>query len=109
MKNMVDHSKVKKNQGKMKNHNSQEKNRGSSQRMKGLRKKQSLLRMVQSGAGCYNKGPLTPIVDESPTTSQCSTPVTVKKLEPLAKYVSDDEVKFILKIILLSQRWIDGP
>jgi len=97
---MVDHSKVKssknstsKNSNKVKNRDVQEKReKQGSSRMKSLRKKQSLLRMVQSGAGCYSKGPLTPILDESPTTSRSSTPISMKKLKPMEKYESEDEV-----------------
>jgi hypothetical protein len=97
---MVDHSKTKssknstcKNSNKVKNRDVQEKReKQGSSRMKSLRKKQSLLRMVQSGAGCYSKGPLTPILDESPTTSRSSTPISMKKLKPMEKYESEDEV-----------------
>ena len=96
---MVDNSKTKssknsssKNSNKVKSVQEKREKQGSS-RMKSLRKKQSLLRMVQSGAGCYNKGPLTPILDESPTTSKCSTPISMKKLKPMEKYESEDEVK----------------
>jgi len=102
---MVDHSKSKssknstsKNSNKVKNAQEKREKQGSS-RMKNLRKKQSLLRMVQSGAGCYNKGPLTPILDESPTSSKSSTPKTMKKLKPMEKYESEDEViRLIFKI-----------